>query len=98
MKIKFSKGFLDSLEKQVRYIAQDKKSAAKKFRQDVFAECKALVDFPYRCRRSIYADDDNVRDLIFKGYTIAYRIDDERIVVFALVRYSEYNKTEDSNQ
>jgi len=30
---------------------------------------------PFKFRKSIYIDDDNMRDLIFKGYTIVYKID-----------------------
>ncbi|RLA75203.1 MAG: type II toxin-antitoxin system RelE/ParE family toxin [Epsilonproteobacteria bacterium] len=34
-----------------------------------------LVYFPYKYRQSIHYNDKEVRDLIFKGYTIIYRID-----------------------
>jgi len=30
---------------------------------------------PYKHRKSIYYDDENIRDLVFKGYTIVYMIE-----------------------
>ena len=30
---------------------------------------------PFKFRQSIYFQDENIRDLIFKGYTIVYRVD-----------------------
>ena len=46
---------------------------------------------PYKNKKSIYFDDSNIRDLIFKGYTIVYRIKPEMKVVevFGLIKYEE---------
>jgi len=33
-----------------------------------------LKHFPYKYRKSFYFDDENIRDLIFKGYTIIYKL------------------------
>jgi len=37
----------------------------------------------------IYFDDTSIRDLIFKGYTIVFRIIDNTIEVFGFVKYQE---------
>lgn len=34
-----------------------------------------IYPMPLKCRKSIYFDDDNIRDLIFKGYVIPYKVD-----------------------
>ena len=38
---------------------------------------------PYGNRKSIFFDRDNIRDLVYKGYVIVYKIDDknERIEI-----------------
>jgi len=33
-----------------------------------------LVTQPYQCRPSFYFDDNNVRDMVYKKYTIVYEV------------------------
>jgi hypothetical protein len=44
---------------------------------------------PYAYRKSIYFNDKNIRDLIFKGYTIVFRITENKIEIFGFVKYQE---------
>lgn len=44
---------------------------------------------PYILRKSIYINNNLNRDLIFKGYTIVFRIHNKRIEVFCFVKYQE---------
>jgi len=69
--IKFEKNFNLIFE----YIAKDKLSASKKFKKELFEQIKNIPNFPYKHRKSIYFNDENVRDMIFKKYTINYEID-----------------------
>lgn len=52
---------------------------------------KDLSKYPYKNRRSIYFENENIRDLIFKGYTIVYLVktDNKVIEVFGLIKYRE---------
>ncbi len=79
MKIKILKGFSLKLADQVDFIAKDKPFAARKFKKDILIALKDLNALPYRQRKSIYFEDENIRDLIFKGYTIVYRINPRKI-------------------
>jgi len=90
MVVRLQNSFIAKLRFVVERIAEDKKSAAHAFRREILRECYGLSDFPYRCRRSIHYNDDNIRDLIFKGYTIIYKIVDDEIKVFALTKYEDY--------
>ena len=74
MQIKLDKKFEDEFFKIFKYIAKDKYSAAKKFKKELFSNIKNIPNFPYKHRKSIYFDDENTRDMIFKKYTIIYRI------------------------
>ncbi|WP_298692430.1 type II toxin-antitoxin system RelE/ParE family toxin [uncultured Sulfuricurvum sp.] len=90
MNVRLFPSFIAKLQLVLEKIAEDKKSAAHSFRREILHECQNLSDFPYRCRRSIHYNDDNIRDLIFKGYTIIYKIMDDEIKVFALTKYEDY--------
>ncbi|MDY0315470.1 MAG: type II toxin-antitoxin system RelE/ParE family toxin [Bacteroidales bacterium] len=91
MKIRFEESFIDSLALKLEYIAKDKPLAARKFKDELIASCKDIIHMPYKHRKSIYHDDGNIRDLIFKGYTIIYMIEDELISIFALIHQEKYN-------
>ena len=77
MKIKFDDNFLYLVNDQVRYIAKDKPLAAKKFKVDLIQHLKKDLQLPYNFKKSIYFDDESIRDFVFKGYTIVYRIHNE---------------------
>ena len=74
MKVKILDSFSDKLVNQVEFIAQDKPKAAQKFRKDVIKILKSVSSMPYKYRKSIYFNDEYVREIIFKGYTLVYRI------------------------
>ncbi len=83
MQIEFDSNFQENLFDILEYIAKDKLSASQKFRKELFKEIKNIPNFPYKHRKSFYFDDSNIRDVIFKGYTVVYEIrkDDNRIIV-----------------
>lgn len=90
MKIEFHPEFTAALIEQIRTIAEDKPRAAREFRQNLIAQCKSLVDMPYRCRKSIYYHDENVRDLVFRGYIIVYMIQEDSIVIASLINQQNF--------
>ena len=75
MQIEFDEKFEENLKTILEYIAKDKLSASKKFKKDLFEQIKNLSNFPYKYRKSFYFDNDNIRDMIYKKYTIVYEID-----------------------
>lgn len=90
MKIEFDPEFMTALIEQIRTIAEDKPSAAREFRHDLIVKCKSLVDMPYRYRKSIYYNDEHLRDLIFRGYVIVYMIQAESIVITSLINQQNF--------
>ena len=91
MKIRFEEGFLYSLNEQVRYIARDKPIAAKKFKKDLINNIKKDLKHPFHFKKSIYFEDENIRDYVFKGYVAVFVIDlQEKIVtVLGLIKNKE---------
>lgn len=70
MKIVKSNKFNEKLKAILFFIAQDSLSSAKNFKSELEQKIKDLVNFPKKFRSSEYYDNENVRDLIYKGYTI----------------------------
>lgn len=89
MKLVFKDTFISRLESQIEFIAKDSPSNARKFKSALLKKIKAIPEHPYQYRKSIYFEDETIRDLIFKGYTIVFRIAENRIEVFGLVKYQK---------
>jgi plasmid stabilization system protein ParE len=87
MKIVFKATFLNRLENQIEYISKDSPSLARKFKSDLFKKIREIPQYPYSYRKSIYFDVEVIRDLIYKGYTVVFRITEERIEVFGFVKF-----------
>ena len=87
MKVVLKESFVKRLENQLDYIASDSVSSAKKFKIDLMKRIRNIVSNPQQHRKSIYFDDELIRDLIFKGYTVVYKISDDSIEVFGFVKY-----------
>jgi plasmid stabilization system protein ParE len=92
MRIVITDIFLNKLLNQVDYISDDKPKAAQKFKTNVFAQIRQITKMPYKNRRSLYHNDENIRDLIFKGYIIIYRIKPEvsEIEIFGFIKHTDY--------
>lgn len=92
MKISFSEGFVSALIDQVDYIAKDKPSAARKFKNDLLKNISKDLTHPFNFRKSIYFDDEFTRDYIFKGYTIVYKVSMEKqmVIVFGFIKHQVF--------
>jgi len=91
MRLKISTSFKDKLSDQVEFIANDKPSAARKFKSEIISRIKDIPQMPYKNRKSIFFDREDIRELIYKGYIVVYKINDEEnsIEVFGLTKYEE---------
>jgi len=78
MKITRSRKFQINFLLTLQYIAKDKSSSSRNFQKELDKLIKDIPNFPYKYRQSIYFDDKNVRDLIYKKYTINYEINLEK--------------------
>ena len=76
----------------LKYIAQDKINASERFYDDLNKQIDDLASSPFKWRKSFYSDDINVRDMVFKKYTIQYKIYKHKINVLQI-----FNKNKPSN-
>ncbi|MCF8297191.1 MAG: type II toxin-antitoxin system RelE/ParE family toxin [Saprospiraceae bacterium] len=89
MKIIYKESFVNRFENQIDYIAQDNPSAAIKFRIELVKRIRNIPKNPLIHRKSIYFNENSIRDLIYKGYTIVFRINNDTIEVFGFVKFQE---------
>lgn len=91
MEIKILSSFADKLAKQVEYIAKNKPQAARKFKKDVLLKIRTVSSMPYKYKKSIYFDSEDIRDMVFKGYCLVYRIKQNENIIefFGFVKHQE---------
>jgi len=73
----------------VFYIANDKVTASQKFKSDVNKLINELPNFPFKYRKSYYYENENIRDLIYKGYSIIYKVDLEENIIVVLEIFNQ---------
>ena len=81
MKIIRSAKYTIALKEQMKFISLDSKNRALAFKSEIDKYIDDLVHMPYKCRKSIYFQDETIRDLIYKGYTIVYKIDEIKAII-----------------
>lgn len=91
MKIETTSEFRAKLNRQILYISADKPIAAKNLKKLIYSKIKNLGEMPYKNRISQFFEDENIRDLIVKGYSIIYTIEKEKnkIIVFGFYKWEE---------
>ena len=89
MRIIKSKTFNIQFVAALQFIAQNNPQNAKAFKQELDAKITDLPNFPFKFRESEYYDNENARDLIFKGYTIPYYVDrvSDTIIILKIFKY-----------
>lgn len=91
MIINISNEYLKLLTVQVRFIYKDKPRAALKFRKELLKSIKKDLKQPYLFKKSIYFDNENIRDYVFKGYVSVYEVDVEKkyVSVFGFIKHKK---------
>jgi plasmid stabilization system protein ParE len=75
--------FEEELTTILDFIAQDNQNQALKFYDELFKKINILKDNPYISRQR-EGLDTNYRELIFKGYTIPYWINNNTIFILGI--------------
>ena len=75
MKVKLTIEFNFDLKEIVNFIAKDKPIAARKFKVELIKKMQKDLKQPFLFKKSIYFEDENIRDYVFKGYTVVFKID-----------------------
>lgn len=87
MRIVYEDQFRTQLKAILAFIARDNPYAARAVRDGLKLRLENIPDFPESCRKSLYFDDDSIRDLVFMGYTAIYRITPDEIRVLDIFKW-----------
>ena len=89
MYIYYDDRFIERYLEIYQYIAEDSINRAEIFEKELKNAILGATHYPYKHRKSKYFMSENIRDLIFKGYTIPFRIDEEnnRLVILSIIKY-----------
>ena len=92
MIIERSDQFSIDLSTILKYIAIDNIHRARKFKNSLKNSIGDIPNMPYKHRKSIYFDDENIRDYIFMGYCIPYLIqmENNRIVLLGVIKWRQF--------
>ena len=63
---------------------------ARRFLIKLQESIESLNFMAQRCRKSHYIDDENRHDMIVRGYTICYTIQEDRVHIVAVFRQRAY--------
>jgi plasmid stabilization system protein ParE len=89
MKIKLTVEFKYDLNDIVDFISKDKPIAARRFKIELIKMIKKDLRQPYLFKKSIYFKDESIRDNVFKGYTVVFKVDEkfETVLVVAILKH-----------
>jgi len=84
--IEKSPRFKDELEAIVDFIAKDSVNRALAFYDELLVKINQIPKNPYIHRKRFKLNDENIRELIFKGYTIPFEIDktNNKIIILGI--------------
>ncbi|KEA45847.1 type II toxin-antitoxin system RelE/ParE family toxin [Campylobacter mucosalis] len=81
MVIIYKDDFIEALARIREFIALDSVSRADNFTKELRSKIEQIPFMPYRFRKNAILNDKNIRDLIFKGYVVSYKIDEKNQVI-----------------
>ncbi len=81
-----SERFIRELEEITDFIAIDSLDKAIEFENELKNRIQIITSNPYVFRQSANFNNENIRDFIYKGYTIPYLIDNEIVLILGIYK------------
>lgn len=88
MRVIKSPRFDAEIEHIIDFISEDSPRRALRFYNELLNKLEAIPSNPYRYRKRPKINDKNIRELIFKGYTVPFYIDTAHEVIVILGIFS----------
>ncbi|HXD33915.1 MAG TPA: type II toxin-antitoxin system RelE/ParE family toxin [Pyrinomonadaceae bacterium] len=85
MKIFWTEPAVEDLRELHDYIARDSQAYASRFVERLFSAVERLSDHPKLGRLVPEANDDDIRELLYRSYRIIYRVTSRRVAVLAVI-------------
>jgi len=89
--ILYNESFVKELTDIWDFISLDSKNRANAFTTKIKQKIEDIPSSPYMNRKSIYFDNNEIRDMIHKGYIIVYKINQthQSITVIGINKYKQ---------
>jgi len=89
--IEYNPDFRENFVKIWKFIAKDSLNRANTFKKQLKEKITNIPYMSHKFRQSWYYNNKNIRDMIFKGYTIPYLIDDknQKIIILDIFKWIE---------
>lgn len=88
MVLNFKPRYKSELKEITDFIALDSPSRAKEFAKNISIKLKVLLSFPHIGR----VRDENIKELIYKGYVIPYFINGDEINILGIYKENEWRE------
>jgi plasmid stabilization system protein ParE len=95
MRVIYKKSFQNRLLNYLEFIASDNLTAAKRIKSEILEKIQSIPSNPYLYRKSIYFDDQTIRDCVIRTCTIVYKIEQEKIIVFGFLKHHQFPTDDD---
>ena len=79
------------LSKIVSFIAIHSVDSARKFYKELYAKIAKILQMPYSYRKNELMGDENIRDMIYKGYVVVFKITAESIIILSIYKWNLWN-------
>jgi len=90
MKLVYGEEFLNDPDKIIMFIAQDSSQRATKFTDDLIVKISDIPNRPYSFRKNPKLNRKDTRDLVFKGYTVPFRVSKDAIKMLAIFKRNSH--------
>lgn len=88
MEIILTEQFIANVKDILDFYASNSPQTARNFFDALYEKIESIPFMAYRFRKNKDFHQDNVRDLIFKGYVIPFKIDDDSIKIIAIYKHN----------
>lgn len=82
------------LSKIVSFIAIHSVNVARNFYKELYAKIAKIPQMPYNYRKNELMGDENIRDMIYKGYVVVFKITAESIIILSIYKWNLWNPSD----
>ena len=83
-----TKRYIKELKNILTFIAKDSLNSSRKFKNELDDKINKIPNYPQIYRKSLTIDDENVKDLIFKGFVVVFRIKNDDIYILGIYKHN----------
>ena len=84
--ILYSENFVSELENIASFIALHSEARADDFMRELKSEIEKIPFMPYRFRKNLKQNKNDIREMIFKSYVVPFQIKKDSIIILSIFK------------